>query len=473
MSENGVLRLHFLGAAQNVTGSRFLVETKDFKVLVDAGLYQERSMRDRNWDNFPIAPHTIDAVVLTHAHLDHCGWLPRLVKLGFSGKIFATTATAKIAKIVMLDSAHLQEEDAEFKKRRHQREGRSGPRPVVPLYTVEDAQACEPLMSPVDYDTKTEIGGGITVCFHDAGHILGSSMVEMEVPKDWEKRTILFSGDVGRWDKPILRDPSLFEKADYILCESTYGDRVHEQKENTRQMLEDVINSTNEAGGNIVIPSFSVERAQEILYHLNELLIEDRIPHLLVFLDSPMAIRVTDVFRDHPEMFDEEMLERVANHQSPFSFSGLVMTTATQQSKTINHINGTVVIIAGSGMCTGGRIKHHLVNNIERRESTILFSGYQAKDTLGRIISEGHVKKVRILGQHYHIKARVVQAHGFSGHADRDELMRWLSSLKQDPRHVFIVHGEEKSANSFRDYLREQKGWNCSVPAYGDVAELE
>ena len=466
------IKLSFLGAAQNVTGSRYLLETDNTKILVDCGLYQERKFTSRNWDPFPVQPRNLDAVLLTHAHLGHCGLLPKLVREGFRGKIYCTDATSEIAQIILLDSAHLQEEDAEFKKRRHERERRRGPFPEIPLYTVDDAKASVPLFSPVKYGEAIQISDGVKAIFRNAGHVLGSSMIRVEVSQEGETRTIVFSGDVGRWDRPILRDPAAFGEVDYILVESTYGDRVHEAVADINDNLAEIINSTHKAGGNIVVPSFALERSQEVLYYMNQLLIENLIPHLIVFLDSPMAIRITEVFKRHPELFDEEMSELVREKRSPFGFPSLIMTQSTDESKAINHIVGTVMIIAGSGMCTGGRVKHHLITNISRRESTILFVGYQAIGTLGRQIVDGD-KKVRILGQHYPVRARIEQIHGFSSHADRNELIRWLSRLKTAPRRVFVVHGESESAQQFGKFLGEKTGWNVSVPEYGTEVLLE
>jgi metallo-beta-lactamase family protein len=466
------IKLSFFGAAENVTGSRYLLEANGLRFLVDCGLYQEWELKGRNWEPFPFPPDTIDAVLLTHAHVDHCGLLPKLVKEGFQGKIYCTDATAEIAQIVLLDAAHLQEEDAEFKRRRHEREGRQGPHPDIPLYTTDDAKASFPLFSPVKYEQPVQIEDGIEATYHDAGHILGSSMIKVKVRQNSDERTIIFSGDVGRWDKPILRDPTIFDAADYVLVESTYGDRLHEDSTDIDERLSDVINSTRKAGGNVIIPAFAVERSQEVLYHLNELLIEDRIPHLMVFMDSPMAIRVTEVFEHYPELFDEEMNELIRRRESPFDLPGLKMTRTVDESKAINHIKGTVIIMAGSGMCTGGRIKHHLIQNISRPESTILFVGYQAAGTLGRQIVDG-AKNVRILGQMHPVRARVAQIHGFSAHADKGELFRWLSGLKKSPRHLFVTHGEPDAAQSFAKFLREKKNWDISIPKYQDEVVLD
>jgi len=466
------IKLNFLGGARNVTGSQYLLENHNFRILVDCGIYQEREFKHRNWEPFPTPPHNLNAVLLTHAHLDHCGLLPKLVRDGFRGKIYCTAATAEIVQIMLLDSAKLQQEDAEFKSRRHQREGRKGPFPEVPLYTVDDVTETLPLLSPVKYGESAHITDGVDAIFYDAGHVIGSAMIKVTVNQDGEKRTILFSGDIGRPDKPIIEDPTLFNEADYVLIESTYGDRLHESSENIRDSLAEIVNSTRKARGNIVIPSFSLERAQEVMWYLNELLIADRIPHLMVFIDSPMAVNITEVFKNHPEVFDEEMKKLMRKNHSPFDFPGLKMVRTVEESKGINHIAGTAIIIAGSGMCTGGRIKHHLVANISRKESTILFVGYQAIGTLGRHIVEG-AKKIRILGQQYPVRARIAQIHGFSAHADRDELLQWISGLKKAPRHVFITHGEARSALSFGDFLHKKTGWEVSVPEYGEEAILE
>ncbi len=466
------IKLQFLGAAQNVTGSRHLLQVDGTRLLIDCGLFQERQFRERNWEAFTIPPASINAVLLTHAHLDHCGLLPRLVKEGFKGKIYCTAATGDIARIILLDSAKLQQEDAEFKRKRHEREGRKGPYPEVPLYTTADAEACFPLFQPVKYKQNIEIGPGIEAIFCEAGHVLGSSVIKVTVTQNGQQRAILFSGDVGRPNRPILQDPVLLKEADYILIESTYGDRIHQGPEDTKKMIAEVINSTKKAGGNIIVPSFALERSQEVLYYINELLLADAIPHLMVFLDSPMAAGITKVFQRHRELFDEEMVELVEQGESPFNFPGLKITGTTQESKAINHIKGTIMIIAGSGMCTGGRIKHHLVNNITRPESTIMFVGYQAVGTLGRQIIDGE-KEVRILGQKYPVKARVVRVNGFSAHADKQELLEWLSVLKKPPKRLFVVHGEAESAHQFADYLVQKTGWKVTVPAYKEEAFLE
>jgi metallo-beta-lactamase family protein len=459
------IKLNFFGAAENVTGSCYLVEANGVRILIDCGLYQERDLKQRNWDAFPVPPATIDAVLLTHAHLDHCGRLPKLVKDGFCGKIFCTPATADIAQIIMKDSAFLQEEDIKHKKARHEKAGKTSPFPYEPLYTVADVDKTVPLLTPAGYKTPVPVGSGITAVFREAGHIFGSASIKLTVGQGVESRSILFSGDVGRRDMPIINDPDAFDEADYVLVESTYGDRTHGETKDIPGELARIINETNKAGGNIVIPSFAVERTQELLYHLNGLLRENRIPHLLTFVDSPMAIKVTDIFKKHPELFDEETRELLRNGAHLCDLPGLTMSNTVDQSKAINHIKGAAIIIAGSGMCTGGRIKHHLKNNISRPESTILFVGYQAVGTLGRLILDG-VDPIRIFGEEQPVKARIEKIDGFSAHADQNELIRWITSLKKAPRRVFITHGEPDAANAFKKLLTEKTGWPCTVPEY-------
>jgi len=464
--------LRFLGAAQNVTGSRYLLEIDGSRILVDCGLYQERSFLARNWDAFPVRVDSLDAVLLTHAHLDHCGYLPRLEKMGFRGNVHCTPATSEIAEIAFLDYANVQVEDLALKRKRHEREGRRPAHPEIPLYSERDAIGCLPLFATVDYGKPVEIDEGIEASFHDAGHILGSAMIRIKVGDGGDSRTIIFSGDIGRRDKPILNDPTVFGTADYVVMESTYGDRVHEDAADIDSLLEDAIVSTVKQHGNVVIPSFAIGRTQEVLYRLNRLFLRRRIPQVLVFIDSPMALRVTQVFERHRELFDAEMTKLEMEGHSPFHLPNLNMTASIEASKAINNVRSGAIIIAGSGMCTGGRIKHHLVSNISRPESTILFVGFQAAGTLGREIVEG-AKEVRILGQTYPVRASVKQIQGFSAHADRAELLGWVSGLAKPPRHVFVTHGEPESARSFAGFLSEKTGWAVSVPHYMDTVTLQ
>ena len=466
---NGMkFKLGFLGAAQNVTGSRHLLEANGKRILVDCGLYQERQFRDRNWDPFPVPAAKIDAVLLTHAHLDHCGLLPKLVKEGFRGKIYCTAATAEIAEIIMRDAAKIQEEDAEYKNKRHRKEGRTDKPEAKPLYTMPDAEAVLPLFHHLDYREAQDLGDGLETTLYDAGHVLGSSIIRVKVRQAGEERIILFSGDIGRPDRPIVCDPTVFDKADYVLIESTYGNRVHKDTMDIKTQIGQVVNETVRRGGNIIVPSFALERSQEMLYYVDSLLMEKAMPHIKVFLDSPMASKITKVFKRYPDLFDAEMREMVRNGDSPFALADVRMAGTSDASKAINGLRESVMIIAGSGMCTGGRVKHHLVNNIAKKNNTIMFVGYQAVGTLGRQILD-RPKEVRILGKMYPVKADIVRINGFSAHADRNELLAWLKELEAPPRKVFVVHGEMESATSFGKYVHEQTGWDISVPEYNET----
>ena len=465
------MRLRFLGAAQQVTGSCYALTAGGLNMLIDCGLYQERSFLERNWNPFPVPPDKIDFLLLTHAHLDHCGLIPRLVSKGFSGTILTTPATADLLSIVLMDSAKIQEEDAAFKKKRHQKEGRRGPYEEVPLYTAEDAQRALPLVEEIGYGTPAALNDRISVTFHDAGHILGSSMIEIRARENGKERTVVFSGDIGQWDKPIIRDPSVFKGADYVVMETTYGDRNHEDMKDVEKLLCDIIGQAVGAGGNIIIPTFAIERAQELMFHFGRLRREKCFPPIIIFLDSPMAIDVTDVFERHPECLDEETLKLFREGNKPFQFPGLKFIRTIDESKAINAIKGSCIILAGSGMCTGGRVKQHLLRNISRPESTILFVGFQARETLGRQILEGN-RRVRILGQELPVMARVEKILGFSAHADRKALLLWLDALESPPRRLFLTHGEKEISLKFGAELSRDRGWSVEVPEYLQEFEL-
>ncbi|MCM8759093.1 MAG: MBL fold metallo-hydrolase [Candidatus Omnitrophica bacterium] len=450
----------FYGATKNVTGSRHLLNFEGKNFLIDCGIYQEREYLSRNWEKFPVEPARIDAIFITHAHLDHCGFLPCLVRDGFNGPIYATAPTIEIAKIALLDAAKLYEEDAEKKIRRHQLKGKKPEHPVVPLYTVDEAYNVFDHFQTIPSNDSIEISRDLVLKCHNAGHILGSAIFEF-LDKKTEKN-IVFTGDLGRPNRPLLPEPKRLEKIDYLVIESTYGDRIHEQDYLCYETVAQTISQTAKNGGNIVVPSFAIERTQEFLYCLKKLLQQDRIPHLLTFIDSPMAIKVTEVFKKYPEFLRESVR---TIEENPFEMSLVHPTETVEQSKSINHVKGSVIIIAGSGMCTGGRIKHHLITNISRPESTIMFIGYQAQGTLGREIVSGK-KQVRILGEQRQVKANVVQINGFSSHADQNEILWWLSSLEKPPENTFLIHGEDNAIETLKKILFEQKSIEAIIPEY-------
>jgi metallo-beta-lactamase family protein len=459
------MKITFLGAARQVTGSCHFLEAGGMKVLIDCGLYQERPFLERNWDPFPVPPEELDLLLLTHAHLDHSGLIPKIVREGFSGTILTTEATADLLSIALLDSARIQEEDAAFKQKRHKKEGRPGSHPEVPLYTVEDVQRAMPLVEEIPYETDIPLSDGLTARFRDAGHILGSAMIELTGREDGGSTSVVFSGDIGQWDKPFVRDPSVFDRADYVVMESTYADRDHEDPKAVDEILRETIVEAAQAGGNIVIPTFAIERAQDLMFYLSRLVRAKAIPPLPIYLDSPMAREVTEAFRRHPTDLDEDARALFKAGTSPFDFPGLVIVRTIEESKAINSVRGSAIIMAGSGMCTGGRIKHHLRWNISRPESTILFVGYQARETLGRQILEKQAQ-VRILGQLFPVRARVAKINGFSAHADRKALGRWLDAFQAPPRRLFVNHGDAEVALRFAERVRRERGWAAEAPEY-------
>jgi metallo-beta-lactamase family protein len=465
------MKLKFLGAARQVTGSRYCLNAGGSKILIDCGLFQERNYASRNWEPFPVAPSEIDYVLLTHVHLDHSGLVPKLVKEGYSRPIYLTPASKEMFPIVIMDSARLQEEDAAFKEKRHKKEGRRGAHPEVPLYTVQDAERCFPLLKEVPYENYVPLNESVKACFHDAGHILGSAMIEVVVQEEKGAQNLIFSGDIGQWNKPLLRNPSVFTRADYVVMESTYGNRNHDNPQEIDEKLCRIVNDTIKAGGNVLIPTFAIERAQELLYHFNRLARAKKIPYVRTFLDSPMAVEITKVFERSLKYLDAKTRELFKPGQSPFEFPGLRLVESVEASKAINELKEPAIIMAGSGMITGGRIKHHLIRNITRPECTLLFVGYQAVGTLGRLISEG-VSPVRIHGELYPVRMKIEKIDGFSAHAGRDDLMRWLDGFKSPPKTVFLTHGEEDSILSLAEYLRYKGGWQVKAPQYMEEYDL-
>lgn len=466
------MKLHFLGANRQVTGSKYCLEVAGKRVLIDAGMFQERQFEHRNWEPCPIEPKSIDAMLLTHAHLDHCGLIPRLVAQGMSCPIYCTLPTAPLTEVILRDSAEIQAEDLKYKIRRHQREGRKPKYPEVPLYEIADVEATLPMLQPQPYRKSIDVAPGVTATFYDAGHILGSSSIEVVAKENGDTRTILFSGDIGQWNKPIIHDPTVFERADYVVMESTYGDKDHEKAGDIESQLARVVNETAARGGKVIIPTFAVERAQELTYYISKLVHKKVIPPLPIYLDSPMAVDVTAIYARYRNFFDDEMWELIRANQSPLEFPGLQMVRTADASKAINTVSGPAIIMASSGMCNAGRIKHHLRNNIEKVEATILFVGYQGDGTLGRQIIDG-ARQVRIFNQVFRVEAHKAQIYGFSGHADRTQLLKWIGSFKAPPRRVFFTHGEEDVALGLASYIERERRWRVQVPQYNEAADLE
>lgn len=452
------MKISFHGAAQQVTGSCHLLEVKGTRILVDCGLYQgSRELREDNSEDFGFDPASIDYLLLTHAHLDHCGRIPLLAKRGFSGEIITTAASRELARLVMLDAAHLQEEDAEWQNRKSRRRHNHHSQEVEPLYDTLDA------LNALDFFGRTarlgetlQLNKSVKVTFIDAGHILGSASILIEAKKGHGQRRILFSGDLGQGGRPILRDPTPPPQADIVVMESTYGDRSHKELAPTIHELYDAINDTFRHGGNIIIPSFALERSQEVLYYLREGVRDGALSaSMQVFLDSPMAISATQIFKRHPECYNRETAELFASGKDPFSIPGLHMTRETAESMAINRISGGAVIIAGSGMCTGGRVRHHLKHNLWRRDSSVIFVGYAARGTLARRIIDG-AKEVRIFGEEMPVHANIYTIGGFSAHADNRRLTEWQQHTG-NPEITFLVHGEPESMQALAGRLKSQQ----------------
>ncbi len=453
--------LTFLGATGTVTGSRFLLKTAHKQYLIDCGLFQGlKELRLRNWEPFPISPEDIDAVILTHAHIDHTGYLPRLVHYGFKGTIYATTATTDLCQILLPDSAHLQEEDAEYANKKHF----SKHSPALPLYTTEDALQALELFTPIAYGSRLQLDDGVSLTFQDAGHILGSSFIDLRLPIDGEERRLLFSGDLGRPNQPILRDPHTVFGADYLIVESTYGDRLH-GNEDPKEVMARIINESVRRGGVLLIPSFAVGRTQELLYTIRELEEANRIPHLSIYMDSPLAIKATKIFSKNKQDFDLKSKTLELKGKNVLETAQLHFAQTQEESKAINKIKSNAIIISASGMATGGRILHHLFNRLPDPKNTVLFIGYQAVGTRGRTILDG-AESVKIHGQYVPIRAHIESTSCFSAHADYHEILAWLSNFNSVPRKVFIVHGEPEPARSLSDKINQHFGWSTELPEY-------
>ncbi len=469
------MRITFYGGVETVTGSQHLVEVNGLRLLLDCGLYQgKRSESNERNRRLPFDARAVDIMVLSHAHIDHSGNIPNLVKSGFRGDIVCTHATRDLCGVMLLDSAHIQEKDVEYVNKKNRKRGRP---PVDPIYTQEDAVVSLDSFISQAYFRQRQIAPGVCLTLLDAGHMLGSAIVVLDIEDREARRDVrlVFSGDLGRKGIPIIRDPQpVDDGADILIMESTYGDRLHEPYPDAEKELERIVTDTYRRGGKIIIPSFAVGRTQQLVYTLHLLETSGDIPHLPVYVDSPLAVNATDVFRTHPECFDAEtrqfMLE-LGYSADPFGFKTLTYTRSLEESKQLNFLREPAIIISASGMAETGRILHHLKNNIEDPRNTVLIVGWQAPDTLGRRLVEGDTE-VRIFGETYQRRAEVHVINGFSGHADRDELLAWAGAMQRKPRRTFLVHGEPPAAAALADSLRQQQGLTVDVPVWKQSFEV-
>ncbi len=466
------MKIQFLGAIRTVTGTMHLLTVNDSRVLLDCGLVQGRRQEsfERN-RNLPFDATTIDTLILSHAHIDHSGNIPTLVKNGFRGNIFTTPASRDLCSAMLRDSGYIQESDADYVNKKHARQGLP---PVEPLYTVEDATDSLRYFVGLGYDRPLTVVPGVTLTFRDAGHILGSAIIVLDIQENGQQKRLVFTGDLGRKDMPILKDPYPVDGADYLVIESTYGDRLHDPVETTDKALRDVIMGTYQRGGKVIVPAFAVGRTQELVYALHRLTEARKLPHMPIFVDSPLAVNVTEIFRLHPECYDEEVDEFLAsvNRPDPFGFHRLTYVRAVEQSKELNFLREPAIIISASGMCEAGRILHHLKNNIEDPRNTVLIVGWQAPHTLGRRLVERR-PVVKIFGEEYALNAQVETINGFSAHADRAELLAYAQQLgASEIQQAFVVHGEESSSLALADGLDSIGLQKVVVPKPGEAFKL-
>lgn len=464
------MKLTFWGAARTVTGSMHQLEADGKRYLLDCGMYQgRRKEAEQRNRHFPFPPASIDAVILSHAHIDHSGNLPLLVKNGFSGPIYSTPATVDLAQPMLLDTAHIQEKDVEFlNKRKHLR----GEGEIDPLYTTEDAQQTLPLLQPVPYYTPKALSANFGYEAHDAGHILGSSTILLRSGENGREVRLLFSGDLGRPSLPIIRNPDPPPAAEYLIMESTYGGRSHEEEGLVKNKLADVVNRTAAHGGKLIVPAFAVGRAQQLALLLHELSDEHGVPNIPAFVDSPLAVAVTEVFRKHPECFNDETRQFLNDGNDPFGFTRLTYIQEASESKKLNDLKGPCIIISPSGMCEAGRILHHLRNNLDNPRTTVLITGYQAADTLGRKLLDGW-PEVKVFGEPIRVRATVESLQALSAHADQDELLAWMKPLVGTLKKVFLVHGEPEGAEALQAAIQDEYGVETVLPGWGERFELK
>ena len=474
------MNITFLGAAKTVTGSNFLVEAAGKKFLVDCGMYQGKASQEmENAEAFLYNPDEIDFMLLTHAHIDHSGRIPKLYNEGFRGPIYAHRATVDLCSIMLPDSGHIQETEIEWKNRKRIR---AGLEPLPPLYTAEDAARCMEIFNGIEYDKIIEVAENIQVRFNDAGHMLGSAIIEIWVTENGKTEKIVFSGDIGNNDIPLLDSPTMIDSADYLIMESTYGSRLHIRNDDKAKLFLDIVSETLDKGGRVIIPSFAVGRTQEILYeidkiketHMDDEDFQRKYEQLMqtpVFVDSPLAISATEIFKKNTDLFEEEIQEKLKIGDHPLEFPGLRFTRTADESKTLNDAYYPSIIISASGMCDIGRIKHHLKHNLWNPSSTILFVGYQAPGTLGRTIVDG-ADKVRIFGEEITVNARIEYIEGYSGHADQEWLMNFVYSFLKKPKHIFLVHGEEDSQEVLKNLIVENAKIPVTIPSFGEKYEF-
>lgn len=465
------MKIRFLGAARTVTGSMHVMECGGHKFAIDCGLFQgSKEIKEKNYQDFKVDPQTLEFVILSHAHIDHSGLIPKLCKLGFSGPIYCNPATAELAKVMLPDSAHIQESEVERKNRKL---NRAGQMPIEPIYTVEDATNCLAQFRPVNYDERVQLVEGVELCLRDAGHILGSSIVELFLEENDKKVKIVFSGDLGQENQPFIKDPTFIESADYVVMESTYGDRFHKDVLNRLEKLKQIIDETMKKGGNLIIPAFAVERTQDLLYDLNELYARGELDkNIDIYIDSPLAIAATDIFKKSSHLFDNETTNFVNNGHNPLDLPNLKYSQTKEESMQLNMVKGRTIIISASGMCEAGRIKYHLKHNLWRPESTVLFVGYQAEGTLGRKIMDGD-KIVTIHGEQVNVKADIRHIEAYSSHADQAGLMGWLKKFTTPPRRVFLVHGEGNAQQVLADLIQKELHLVVVIPQWLDEYQLD
>ena len=469
------MKIKFCGASTGVTGSCHLLTSGEHKILLDCGQFQGGKAQDAlNYEKFPFEPSEIECVVLSHAHIDHCGRLPLLTKRGFEGKIYCTDATADLLSVMLKDSAYIHEKETEWKNRKAERTGREQ---VEPLYTIEDAEKALSLVSPILYDQQIEINSDMKIVFNDAGHILGSAITELWVTEDDKESKIVFSGDLGMEGRPILRDPTYIKKADYVIMETTYGNRIHKELGSGVEKLIEIILNTTRRGGNVVIPSFAVGRTQELIYELNRFYDSNNeyrkeLDKIFVYIDSPMATTATEIFRRNAQVFDEETREYILKGDNPLEFKNLKFTRSSKESQDLNFNKEPKIIISASGMCEAGRIRHHLKHNLWNPKNSIVFVGYQGQGTLGRSLVEG-IKMVTLFGEEIQVNAEIHNLEGFSGHADQNGLFAWLAHFEQKPKQIFLVHGEEESKKDFAKLVNEKLSYEPIVVMGNSEFELD